>query len=320
MITSNETVQAKIALERYSEERGLHIHHYHADNGRFADKGFIDNCQLNNQCLTYCGVNTHFQNGISEKRIQDLQEATRTSLLLTLHKWLHMLSIHLWPYSMCTANEIMISTPTKYSEKSPQELFSGVNVLPKTKRFHTFACPTYVLDNALQGQHYLPKWQERARLGVYLGPSPNHSRTVHLILNLMTGHVSPQYHVKHDDFFKTITGKSSNFDSPEPTLKRLSGFVKNDHKRSSSSEGAAMSPIPMNNTTRLDDLNDINLPPECDQDQRETSFDNLSETSPNQVSHQPETVPHGSEGETATEMTPNPSITTRSGRNVQRTQ
>ena len=48
-IMSNETVQAKIAFKRYSEERGVHIRHYHANNGRFADKGFIDNCQLNNQ-------------------------------------------------------------------------------------------------------------------------------------------------------------------------------------------------------------------------------------------------------------------------------
>ena len=69
MITSNETVQPKIAFKRYSQERGVHICHYHADNGRFADKGFIDNCQLNNQHLTYCGVNAHFLNGIAEKRI-----------------------------------------------------------------------------------------------------------------------------------------------------------------------------------------------------------------------------------------------------------
>ena len=226
-----------------------------------------------------------------------------------------MLSVHLWPYAMRTANEIMISTPTKYSDKSPQELLSDVNILPKIKHFHTFACPTYVLDNALQGQHYLPKRKEHSQLGVYLGPSPNHSRTVHLILNPRTGHVSPQYHVKHDDFFETVTGKSSNFNSPEPTWKKLSGLVKNDHKRSSSSEGAATFLTPMNNTTRLDDLNDINLPLEYDQDQRETSLDNLSETSPNHVSHQSETVLHDSEGETATDTTPNPSVTTRSGRN-----
>ena len=221
-----------------------------------------------------------------------------------------MLSVHLWPYPMRTANEIMISTPTTYSEKSPQELFSSINVLPKIKHFHTFACPTYVLDNALQGQHYLPKWKARARLGVDLGPSPNHSRTVHLILNPRTGHVLPQYHVKHDDFFESVTGKSSNFDSPEPTWKRLSGLMKNDHNSEPNSGGAATSLTPIKNTTRLDDLNEINLPQEPDPDQRETSLDNPSENSPNYASHQSETVPHGSEGETATDTTPNPSVTT----------
>ena len=133
-------------------------------------------------------------------------------------------------------------------------------------------------------------------------------------MNPRTGHVSPQYHVKHDDFFETVTGKSSNFDSPDPTWKKLSGLVKNDHKRSSSSEGAVTSVTPINNTTRLDNLNDINFPPEYDQDQRETSLDNLSEPTPNHASHQPETVPHVSEGETATDTTPNPSVMTRSGR------
>ena len=72
----------------------------------------------------------------------------------------------------------------------------------------------------------------------------------------------------------------------------------------------------MSNTTRLDDLNDINLPPDYDQDQRETSSDNLSKPSPNQASHQQETVPHGSERENATDMILNPSVMMRSGRNI----
>ena len=55
----------------------------------------------------------------------------------------------------------------------------------------------------------------------------------------------------------------------------------NDHKSEPNSGGAATSLTPMNNTTRLDDLIDINLPQESDQDQRETSLDNPSENSPN---------------------------------------
>ena len=135
-ITSEETVQAKIAFERYAQERGVQIRHYHANNGRFADKGFINNCQINNQCLTYCGVNAHFQNRIAEKRIWDLQEATRTSLLYALHKWPCMLSVHLWPYAMCTANEIMISTPTKYNDISHRKNSSTASTFcPKLNIF-----------------------------------------------------------------------------------------------------------------------------------------------------------------------------------------
>ena len=161
----------------------------------------------------------------------------------------------------------------------------------------------------------LPKWQKRAWLGVYLGPSPNHSRTVHLILNPRTGHVSPQYHVKHDDFFETVSNKNSNFDSPEPEWKRLSGLVKNGNKKSSDSEGAT-SPTYINNTTKLDDQSDINLSPDSEQNQREAGSNDQTETNPNHVHHQQETVLHGSEGETTMDMIPNQSVTTRSGRNI----
>ena len=44
-ITSAETVQAKHSFEHMAEDMGIRIHHYHADNGRFADKGFVQDCQ-----------------------------------------------------------------------------------------------------------------------------------------------------------------------------------------------------------------------------------------------------------------------------------
>ena len=39
---------------------------------------------------------------------------------------------------------------------------------------------------------------------MYLGHLPMHARTVSLVLNLSTGLVSPQFHLKFDDFFETI--------------------------------------------------------------------------------------------------------------------
>ena len=209
---------------------GIHIHHYHADSGQLADKGFIQDSQSQCQGLTYCGVNAHFQNGIVEKNIRDLQEQTRTMMLHGLCKWSSMPSVHLWPYGLWTANDICNSTPCKGSNGSPIELISGVTICPKLKHYHSFGCPTYVLDKELQGQKSLPKWCSRARLGVYLGPSPNHSRSVSLVLNPQTEHVSPQFDVKQDEFFKTVDGQHHNYDAPAATWKELSGLVSTKSK------------------------------------------------------------------------------------------
>ena len=79
-LTSAETILAKQSFERFARDLGVKNIHYHADNGRFADNGFIQACKDNNQGLTYCGVNAHFQSGMAEKRIRDLQEqATKCS-------------------------------------------------------------------------------------------------------------------------------------------------------------------------------------------------------------------------------------------------
>jgi hypothetical protein len=63
----------------------------------------------------------------------------------------------------------------------------------------------YVLDSEKQqGKGYSKrKWTERSHVGLYLGPSPPHARSVHLVLNLETSFVSPQYHVSFDDHFET---------------------------------------------------------------------------------------------------------------------
>ena len=174
-VTSEETVMVKQAFERSVEQRGVKITHYHADNGRFADNAFIKDCQANRQSLSYCGVNAHFQNGIADRRIRDLQERPRTSMLYAMNKWKKMVIINLWLYAMRHANDVANTTPRKKQELSPLELFSGVQIAPKLRHFHAFGCPTYMLDNALQSGQGAPKWKERARLGVYLGPSPNHA-------------------------------------------------------------------------------------------------------------------------------------------------
>ncbi len=77
-------MKAKYAFEAHLLTHGVKVQH--ADNGRFQDNLFKDDCKKKNQQLTFCGVNAHFQNGRAEKTIRDLQDATRTSLLHAMRK------------------------------------------------------------------------------------------------------------------------------------------------------------------------------------------------------------------------------------------
>ena len=43
-ISSDETIQAKMAFEVYAAHHGVKFKHYHCDNGRFADNAFIASC------------------------------------------------------------------------------------------------------------------------------------------------------------------------------------------------------------------------------------------------------------------------------------
>ena len=70
----------KQAFELFALKYQVNIRHYHADKGRFADNLFMKDVRDKNQTISFCGVNSHFQNGIAEKMIQDLQEKTRYTL------------------------------------------------------------------------------------------------------------------------------------------------------------------------------------------------------------------------------------------------
>jgi hypothetical protein len=89
---------------------------------------------------------------------------------------------------------------------SPNEIWSSVRGDSGTQlsRTHVFGCPVYVLDAALQDGKKIPKWNPRARLGLFLGFSDVHSSQVPLVLNTQTGKISPQFHVIFDDKFATV--------------------------------------------------------------------------------------------------------------------
>ena len=203
--TADSTLEAKNSYERLMQSFGHKVLGYHADNGRFAEKVFVKDCKDKAQKLTFCGVGSHHQNGIAERRIKSVSEDARTMLAHGHHLWPEVVTKSLWPYALKASVRARNKYHLDENGLSPEEKLSGIKMKHSLKHEHPLFCPVYVLDRRLQGGHGgLPKWNPRSSAGVYLGHSPDHSSDVALVLNLTTGLVSPQYHVIFDDTFSTV--------------------------------------------------------------------------------------------------------------------
>jgi hypothetical protein len=240
---AEETLAAKISFERYAERHGVRVQAYQADNGRFAETAFMQAIKDAGQTINFCGVNAHFQNGVAERRIRSLQDQTRTMMIHAQHRWPTAIDAHLWPYALRTANEVFNNAPTttRPDMKSPIELFSKSPVRPNLDHFQPFGCPVFVLDANMQSGKKIPKWQLRSRMGINLGISNQHARSIVLVLNLTTGHVSPQFHVKFDPKFQTVRESLGNL-APQSDWQVECGFKprkRNERKKTMSrNEGA----------------------------------------------------------------------------------
>jgi hypothetical protein len=200
---AKDTLEAKQPFERFASRHNVVVRHYHCNNGIFASKKLRAAVDQSNQTLTSCGVNAHHQNGVAERCIQDLADRTRSMLVNACHRN-PFATDNLWPFALRLASEIDQIIPKRSNTKSPLELFTGVDVRPKTNHFRPFGCPVYVLNAPLQAGQSQPKWQERSRVGCDLGLSSQHATSVSLILHPRTGLVSPQFHCVFDENFETL--------------------------------------------------------------------------------------------------------------------
>ncbi|EJK77403.1 hypothetical protein THAOC_00765, partial [Thalassiosira oceanica] len=274
-LTSAETIKAKLAFETWANLHGVTIRHYHCDNGRFADNAFVSACTRHNQAVTFCGVNGHHQNGIAERAIRDLQDQARKQLLFAKARWPLAIDLALWPYALRSAAEYHNQLRTDSTGKSPIEKFANTNVGPNMHHMHTFGCPAYALNDRLASGNSAPKWSPRARLGINLGRSPRHARSVYLILNPATGLVSPQYHIKFDEFFESV--HVIDDDTGLSDWKKLSGLIAVDHDIPTVQPNTGndnYTPILENdNLNAIDAQHDTELDQRLNQDVQETQHD-----------------------------------------------
>eukprot|EP00978_Attheya_sp_CCMP212_P015750 scaffold40797_cov63-Attheya_sp.AAC.7 len=205
---TKETLESKQAFEQHAKQHGISINHYNADNGCFAENMFRNDVMEKSQTISYCGVEAHWQNGIAQKKIRDLTEQAHSILLFA--RWPVAISMHLWPYALLSANDSINHAPRLLDKVIPIEASTGTQSPWIIQLQHTFGCPKYALNNKLQGGKSIPEWQECSRLGINLGFSPQHLRSVALVLSLSTGLLSPQFHVEFDDLFETVGKRAGN--------------------------------------------------------------------------------------------------------------
>ena len=113
-MNAEATVEAKLAFERVCNSHGGRVTHYHADNGLFYTKAFNASVTMAQQSLSFCGVNSHHQNGKAEESIMDVTEGARTSLLHAAHRWPKSMSPLLWPAALKNYVNLKNSLPTLF--------------------------------------------------------------------------------------------------------------------------------------------------------------------------------------------------------------
>jgi hypothetical protein len=150
-------------------------------------------------------VGAHHQNGIAERSIKTILYLARAMLIYSALRWPAKHDIELWPFALDHAVYVWNNLPSN-DGFTPIEKWTGVKNVNNNhiRRMHPWGCPAYVLDPKLQDGKKLPKWSPRSRQGKFVGYSKIHASNVGLILNPMTGRISPQYHVLFDDFFTTV--------------------------------------------------------------------------------------------------------------------
>ena len=137
-------------------------------------------------------------------------ERARTMLIHAAMRNQEHFDVQLWPFAMTHSCHLWNNVP-KVDQFSPLELLSRtVNTrnYGDLRHYHVWGCPVYILEYDIAVGKKLPKWSPRARRGVYLGVSSEHSSNVPLVLSIKTGSISPQYHIVFDDCFSTAVAEA----------------------------------------------------------------------------------------------------------------
>jgi hypothetical protein len=209
-MSGHETLKSKIEFERWLDDFGHVAQEYRTDNSTaFRNTNFTKELIENHQVTRFAGAGSHHSNGVAERCIRTIMGMARTMMLHAAIRWPDVSDAQLWPLAVQYSVHIYNRMPGLRNGLSPLDLLSRMKqTLDSLNDMHVFGCPVYVLDPAFADGKKIPKWTPRSRRGVFVGVSAQHSSESPLVLNLVTGGISPQYHVVFDDAFTTVSTDS----------------------------------------------------------------------------------------------------------------
>jgi hypothetical protein len=88
-------------------------------------KAFFASINNNDQTITFCGIGSHHQNGIVERRIRLITEITWTILLHAQRHWPEYVTTMLWPFAVKAAVERLNFLTFDLDGLSPANKFYG---------------------------------------------------------------------------------------------------------------------------------------------------------------------------------------------------
>jgi hypothetical protein len=186
-------------------EEGFKVKEYHSNNGFFSSAEFKEHCTRQHQKYSFSGIGAKHQNGIAKRNIKTVAHWARANMLHVATHWPQHANSKYWPQAVDYAAWVFNRLLNVEFGIALNEIWSGVrSPSSKLSRTHVFGCPVYVLNAFLQDGRKIPKWNPHARLGLFLGFSDLHSSLVLLVLNVVIGHISPQFHVIFDNKFETV--------------------------------------------------------------------------------------------------------------------
>ncbi len=218
---ANKTVMGKVCFEQWLYDQCVcEVKNYHGDNGIISAEEFWCDCKEKQQSQSFSGIGSQHQNAHAKCAIQTIMYMAQTFMVHASLDWTERGSdnLSLWSFAVkhlvwvynCVLNVRLGLTPLELITRERSDYKDLLCC-------HVWGCPVFVLEAKLQNDQKLPKWNQWAKMGQFVGFSDKHSSLVANVRHLSTNFISPQFQVVFDDLFETV----NRTDVDKPVIKSI---------------------------------------------------------------------------------------------------